>query len=153
GDKAAAELRRRSHTQPRPEQQAQPGSNPETVTETQWFRELDEDLQAAHRALTRQRQAATEAGQPWPPRPEPAPGPGAESHATSEWWRQFEADMAAVERSIERQHRAAIDAGRPWPPERRAQAGAEPEAALQVGPIRTEPATEYDDPAVRITEA
>jgi len=153
GDKAAAELQRRGHTQPRPERQAQPGSNPETVTETHWFRELDDHLQALDSALTRQRQAAAEAGQPWPPRPEPEPQPGAESHETPEWWRQFEADIAAVERSIERQHKAAIDAGQPWPPERQPQAAADPETAPETEPPATEPATGHDDPAAHITEA
>jgi conjugative relaxase-like TrwC/TraI family protein len=153
GDKAAAELRRRGHTQPRPEPQGRPGSNPETVTEARWFRELDENLQGVDRALTRQRDAAAEAGRPWPPRPDPEPGSGAESHATSEWWRQFEADIAAVERSMQHQHQAAIDAGRPWPPEHQPQTAAVPEIAPEIEPPRTEPTTGHDDPAVRITEA
>ena len=34
GDKAAAELRRRGHAQPQPEQQAQPGTKPQTETRT-----------------------------------------------------------------------------------------------------------------------
>ncbi|WP_300614554.1 AAA family ATPase, partial [Trebonia sp.] len=153
GDKAAAELRRRGHTQPRPEQHPQPGNNPEAVTETQWFRELDDSLQGVDRALTRQRQAAAETGQPWPPRPDPEPRPQAESHETSQWWRQFEADMAAVERSIERQHQAAIDTGQPWPPARQPQADAEPGPIPETEPLRTEPPTEHDDPDTRITDA
>jgi conjugative relaxase-like TrwC/TraI family protein len=153
GDKAAAELRRRGYTQPQAEQQAQPGSNPGAATETQWFRELDDDLQAADRALTRERQAAAEAGGPWPPRPASEHHhPGAESHAISEW-RQFEADMVAVERSIERQHQAAIDTGQPWPPKRHPQANGDPETVPETEALCTEPVTEYDDPAARITEA
>ena len=149
GDKAAAELRRRGHAQPRPEQQARLESNPETATETQWFRELDEDLQAVDRAITRRRQAALDAGQPWPPHPQPEPEPGAETHTTAEWWRQFEADAAAVERSIQAQHQAAIDTGQPWPPEHQ-QAAAE--TAPETEPQRAEPATR-DDPDARVTEA
>jgi hypothetical protein len=153
GDKAAAELHRRGHTQQQPGQEPRPASNPETVTETQWFRELDEDLQAVDRAITRQRQAAADAGQPWPSHPAPESEPGAEPQATSEWWRQFEADLAAVEWSIERQHQVAIDESQPWPPERQPQADTVPETAPKTEPLRTEPAMGHDNPAVGITEA
>jgi hypothetical protein len=152
GDKAAAELQRRGHAQPRPEQQTRPESNLETQTETHWLRELDEDLQAVERSLTRQRRAAAEAEQPWPPRPQSEPEPGTETHTTAEWWRQFEADAAAVERSIEAQRQAAIDTGQPWPPEHQPDAAVGAETAPDTGPQRTEPATRNDQDA-RITEA
>jgi hypothetical protein len=153
GGKAAAELHRRGHTQPQPEQHAQPGNEPETVTETDWFRELDDNLQGVDRAITRERQAAADAGQPWPPGPQPEPESTAESHETSQWWRHFEADADALERSIERQHQAATDAGQPWPPERQPQAAAHTETTTVNEPAPTELPAEHDDPAALITSA
>jgi hypothetical protein len=44
---------------------------PETNSELEWWRQFGADLEAVDRALTAQRQAALDKGQPWPPRPEP----------------------------------------------------------------------------------
>ncbi len=82
-DKASAELQRRGHAQPEEEPQARPGDAPQTTAG--WWRQFEADLQAVERAINRQRQAAIEAGKPWPPQrtaepnpssaPEPDPGP------------------------------------------------------------------------------
>jgi hypothetical protein len=48
---------------------------------TGWWRQFEADAQATGRAIERQRQAAIDAGQPWPPRPAAAartPEPGAQ---------------------------------------------------------------------------
>jgi hypothetical protein len=137
GNHAAAELQRRDRTQPRSEQQAQPGSNPKTAADAQRSRQLD-NLQAAEQV----REAASQRAEP-----------GTDPQTTAEWWRQFEADIAAVERAIERQHQAAIAAGQPWPPRYEPQADAEPETTPETEPPRKEPATGHDDPDARLTEA
>ena len=93
GNKAAAELHRRGHAQPQPEQQAQPGTGPQTMSD--WWRQFETDADALERSIERQHQAAIESGQPWPPRPQPEPEPGTESPASPDWWRQFETDAAA----------------------------------------------------------
>ena len=59
-DKARAELQRRGHVQPEEERQAQPD---EPRTTAGWWREFEADLQAAERAIARQRQAAIDAGE------------------------------------------------------------------------------------------
>ena len=151
GNKAAAELQRRGHTQPQPEQQAQPGTEPQTMSD--WWRQFETDAEALERSIARQHQAAAESGQPWPPRPQPEPEPGTESPASSDWWHQFEADADALERSIERQRQAAADTGQPWPPERQPQAGTGPEGMPATEQLHTEPAKGHDDPDVRISDA
>src|SRR5262249_14116838 len=104
GDKAAAELNRRGRqpeiTQdgdgPRPQEQPAASSEPETErpaspqvtpepagepeTTLQWLRQFDADLAAVERSIERERQAAIDAGQPWPParQPHPDAGPGTE---------------------------------------------------------------------------
>jgi hypothetical protein len=77
-DRARAELRRRGHAQPEEEPQARPGDEPQTTA--RWWHEFEDDLQAAERAIARQRQAAIDAGEPWPPQrvPEPTPLSAAE---------------------------------------------------------------------------
>ena len=70
--KARAELQRRGHAQPEEERQAQPG---EPRTTAGWWREFESDLQAAERAIARQRQAAIDAGEPWPAQRTPEPNP------------------------------------------------------------------------------
>jgi hypothetical protein len=147
GNKAAAELHRRGHTQPQPEHQARPGTGPQKMSDG--WRQFDTDADALERSIEHQRQAATEAGQPWPPRPQPEPEPGTESAASPDWWHQFEADADALERSIERQRQAAADTGQPWPPERHPEAGTGPEGGPATRQLRTEPA----DPDVRLSNA
>jgi hypothetical protein len=58
---ARQELDRRG-IEPEPEHR-----KPESLTS--WWRQFEADAQAAERALERQRQTATDAGQPWPPKP------------------------------------------------------------------------------------
>jgi hypothetical protein len=54
----------------------------ETPDLMDWWRTFEADVDAVDRAIGRQRQAAAEAGHPWPPRP--GPQPTAEPEATSE---------------------------------------------------------------------
>ena len=87
GDKAAAELNRRGHTQPRPGQQAQPGTEPQTTTE--WWREADQEtahVDPARWAQIKTAQAASvQAGKA--ARREasaaPSPSPTPRSHCTA----------------------------------------------------------------------
>ena len=104
GDKAAAELNRRGRrveiTQdgdgPRPQEQSAASSEPETgglassqvtsvsasepETTLKWLRQFDADLAAVERSIERERHAAIDAGQPWPParQPHADTGPGTE---------------------------------------------------------------------------
>jgi hypothetical protein len=64
--KARAELERRELAQQTAGQrQAESEDEPQTVVE--WWRQFEADLAAVDRALEREHQAATAAGQPWPP--------------------------------------------------------------------------------------
>ena len=78
--KARAELQRRGQAQPGGAPQPQPDGEPQTTA--RWGREPGADCEAAGRAIARQHQAATGAGQAWPPHhaPEltPNPNPAAE---------------------------------------------------------------------------
>jgi hypothetical protein len=69
--KARAELQRRGQAQPDVEPQPQPDGEPRPVTG--WWRDFEADLQAVERAIARQHQAATDAGEPWPPQRIPEP--------------------------------------------------------------------------------
>ena len=104
GDKAAAELNRRGHqaavprgggtpqvqeqraanSEPETGELASPQARPEPIPEPEttleWMRQFDADLVAVERSIERERQAATDAGQPWPPARQPHSdiGPGTE---------------------------------------------------------------------------
>jgi len=71
--KAKAELHRRGQPQPDREPQPQPTNQPQPITD--WWHMFEVDIQAVERALARQRQAAIDAGQPWPPQRTPEPDP------------------------------------------------------------------------------
>jgi conjugative relaxase-like TrwC/TraI family protein len=77
--KARAELQRRGHAQPDGEPQAQPDR--ERQTTAGWWREFEADLHSVERAIARQHQAASNAGEPWPP--QRAPEPDRESAPTA----------------------------------------------------------------------
>jgi hypothetical protein len=63
---ARQELDRRG-IEPEPERREPERREPDSLTA--WWRQFEADAQAAERALDRQRQAAIDAGQPWPPKP------------------------------------------------------------------------------------
>jgi AAA domain len=90
GNKAAAELHRRGHTQPQPEQQAQPGTEPQTMSD--WWRQFETDADALERSIERQRQAAADTGQPWPPERQPEAGTDPEGGLATEQLRTEPAD-------------------------------------------------------------
>ena len=80
-DKARAELQRRGHAQPEEEPQVRSDNEPQTTA--RWWSQFEADLQAAERAIARQRQAATDVGEPWPPQriAEPNPSSASEPNA------------------------------------------------------------------------
>ena len=63
--RAKAELDRRRLTQNPARQQPEPGGSP--LTTSRWWQQFEADLTATERALERQHQAATVAGNPWSP--------------------------------------------------------------------------------------
>ena len=69
---ARQELDRRG-IQPEPEHREPQHREPESLTE--WWRQFEANAEAADQAIGRQRQAAIDAGKPWPPRPDRTAGP------------------------------------------------------------------------------
>ncbi|HEU5385882.1 MAG TPA: MobF family relaxase [Streptosporangiaceae bacterium] len=70
--KARAELERRGHAR-KPARQQQPEPEGSPLTMAGWWQQFEADLTATERALEHQRQAATAAGNPWPPQRTPQP--------------------------------------------------------------------------------
>ena len=132
GNKAAAELNRRGHTQPRPGQQAQPGTEPQAITE--WWPAADQEI--AHVApawwaqIKAEQAASVQAGK------------AARREASARAIPVTDAEIALY----------AAGPGQPRLPKRGPQAGHSPETAPETEPPRTEAAT-GDDPDAHITEA
>ena len=68
---ARVALQRRGQAQPDDKPQAQPDDEPQSTVG--WWRAFEADLRAVERAIARQHQAATDAGELWPPQRAPDP--------------------------------------------------------------------------------
>jgi hypothetical protein len=138
GDKAAAELNRRGHTQPRPGQQAQAGTEPKAITE--WWPEADPEtahVDPAWWAQIKTGQAASVQA-----------GKAARREASARAIPVTDAEIALYGPW----HHDADGTGRPRPPGGQPQAEVSPETAPETEPPRTEAAT-GDDPDAHINEA
>jgi hypothetical protein len=110
GAKATAELTRRGH---------QPAATgPHLSAENPGFSDLADQLAAVGHALDRQQQAATDAGQPWPPERMPDQSAQHLERTEAQRLRDLGTGLEGLDRALGREHQAATDAGLPWPPER-----------------------------------
>jgi hypothetical protein len=156
--KARAELQRRGLAQQTAGQRhPEPEDEPQAMVE--WWRQLEADLAAVHRAIEREHQAAIAAGEPWPPErnpqleaepvsePESSPGAGQEADGRSgpddqaawldrlrgqatEAARRFTAEKAAREARAE--YAARLDRDACAEPEHTVQAQASYEADMEL---------------------